>query len=43
MVDKEPGGVLPTLLDVSGLLRLSNINFLHVLHSSVSRATFWEI
>lgn len=42
MVDKESGGVLPALQDVSGLLRLYNTNFLHMLYNSVSRATSWE-
>jgi len=43
MADKEPGGVPPTLQNVSGLLRLFNIECLHVLYSSASRVTSWEM
>lgn len=42
MVDKEPDSVSSALQDVFGLLRLFNINFLHMLYSSASRATSWE-
>lgn len=42
MVDKEPGSILPALQDVFGSLRLFNLNFLHMLYGSASRATFWE-